>query len=377
MSGVPGEQGPDDDPVVDLVPVVRRVVGSRVKDPHLAEDLVQETLVRVMAARSQVNGETLVPYAATTARNVVASHLHGQALARRKAHLMLPEQSSASPDESLLHEEEDHIVAEALQRLPASERDLLLAHEVEGHDTRSLAGPESTPGAVAARLSRIRAKLRVEYLLARESVEPAGDICRPVLRAISAADRRRQRELDADGHLLGCEVCARIASELIDRRKLSVHDEVRLRVEVDADVVAARQRGREVAMRLGFSPTEATILATAISEMARNVVKFAARGQIAITETRDGDRHGVTVVVRDVGPGISDLDRAMRDGFSTYHGLGLGLPGARRLMDEFTVKTEPGHGTTVTMTKWRSSGAERTTGRETERDRPERERHMP
>ena len=96
MSGVPGEQGPDDDPVVDLVPVVRRVIGSRVKDPHLAEDLVQETLVRVMAARSQVNGETLVPYAATTARNVVASHLHGQALARRTAHLMLPEQSSAS-----------------------------------------------------------------------------------------------------------------------------------------------------------------------------------------------------------------------------------------------------------------------------------------
>jgi serine/threonine-protein kinase RsbT len=134
--------------------------------------------------------------------------------------------------------------------------------------------------------------------------------------------------------------------------------------------VQARQRGREVAVRLGFSPTEATLLATAISEMARNIVKFAVRGQVVITEVAADARQGVTIVVRDVGPGIPDVDEAMLDGFSTYNGLGLGLPGARRLMDEFEVVSEAGRGTTVTMTKWRSSGS----GPDTVRDRTDRDR---
>jgi anti-sigma regulatory factor (Ser/Thr protein kinase) len=134
--------------------------------------------------------------------------------------------------------------------------------------------------------------------------------------------------------------------------------------------VQARQRGREVAVRLGFSPTEATLLATAISEMARNIVKFAVRGQVVITEVAADARQGVTIVVRDVGPGIPDIDEAMLDGFSTYNGLGLGLPGARRLMDEFEVVSEAGRGTTVTMTKWRWSGS----GPDTVRDRTDRDR---
>ena len=130
---------------------------------------------------------------------------------------------------------------------------------------------------------------------------------------------------------------------LLDRR-LGTHSdqEVRIPVACDADVVTARQKGREVALRLGFSSTEATLLATAISEMARNIVKFAVRGQIQILDTAAHGRDGVSIVVRDVGPGIPDLDQAMRDGFSTYNGLGLGLPGARRLMDEFDVVTEAG-----------------------------------
>jgi serine/threonine-protein kinase RsbT len=116
-------------------------------------------------------------------------------------------------------------------------------------------------------------------------------------------------------------------------------------------------RGREVAARLGFSATDATLLATAISEMARNIVKFAVRGEITVHEVHQGGRQGVTIVVRDVGPGIPDLDLAMRDGYSTYNGLGLGLPGARRLMDQFDVVTQEGRGTTITMTKWRGYGA--------------------
>ena len=356
MSGVPLQAGSDEDRLVELVPVVRRIIGSRIHDPHVADDLVQETLARVMAARSRVEGETLAPYAATTAHNLVASHFQGKDLARRKAHLLVGEDTTAPPIDDLIDQEDKRLMSLALERLPASERDMLIAHEVQGVDTKSLAARrDSTPGAVAAALSRIRAKLRVEYLIIQEDVEPTSDRCRPVLRALSAGDRRRQRELGAGAHILACDGCARVSPRLLDRREAPDGDkEVRITVASDADVVTARQKGREVAMRLGFSATDATLLATAISEMARNIVKFAVRGEILILDTAAQGREGVSIVVRDVGPGIPDLDRAMRDGFSTYNGLGLGLPGARRLMDEFDVVTEAGRGTTVTMTKWRS-----------------------
>ena len=94
-----------------------------------------------------------------------------------------------------------------------------------------------------------------------------------------------------------------------------------------------------------------TVIATAVSEISRNIVRFAEYGEIFL-ELLDEPRPGLRVVARDVGPGISDLDSAMSVGYSTYSGLGLGLPGARRLMDEFEVSSEPGRGTTVTMTKW-------------------------
>jgi len=335
------------------VPIVRRIVGARVRDPHLAEDLVQETLTRVVAARSRVEADMLAPYAATIARNVVASHFRREDLARRKAHLVAVEETSP-PADDVLGGEDERLLGAALERLSADERDLLLAHEVDGQQTRSLAASrDSTAGAVAAALSRTRAKLRVEYLLLQENLEPPGDRCRPVLRALSAGDRRRQRELDAGEHVLHCEVCTRISARLLDRRASAPrYDEVRIPVEKDADVVTARQKGREVALRLGFSPTDATLLATAISEMARNIVKFAVRGEITVHEVDEGHRQGITFVIRDVGPGIPDLDLAMRDGYSTYNGLGLGLPGARRLMDQFEVETETGRGTTITMTKW-------------------------
>jgi RNA polymerase sigma factor (sigma-70 family) len=313
-----------------------------------------KTLTRVVAARARVQSDELAPYAATTARNVVASHFRREDLARRKAHLLADEEETSPPADVRLAEEDTRLLGAALERLAADERELLLAHEVEGQDTRSLAeSRDSTPGAVAAALSRIRAKLRVEYLLLLEGLEPISDRCLPVLRALSAGDRRRQRELDAGKHVLHCEVCSRVSARLLDRRGSAPrYEEVRIPVEKDADVVAARQKGREVALRLGFPPTDATLMATAISEMARNIVKFADRGEITVHEVEEGDRRGITIVVRDVGPGIPDLDRAMRVGYSTYSGLGLGLPGARRLMDIFDVETETGRGTTITMTKW-------------------------
>jgi serine/threonine-protein kinase RsbT len=206
-------------------------------------------------------------------------------------------------------------------------------------------------------LSRVRAKLRVEYLLIHERLDPPSDRCRPVLRAISAGDRRRQRELEAGLHLLECDCCAQISSSLLDRRTSgSEHDDVRVSIDKDADVVSARQLGRETAARLGFSATDQTLIATAVSEIARNIVKFAERGDMVVTAVEEGGRAGINIVARDVGPGIPRLTEALQDGYSTYHGLGLGLPGAKRLMDQFDVVTEVGKGTTVTMTKW----AERT-----------------
>jgi serine/threonine-protein kinase RsbT len=197
----------------------------------------------------------------------------------------------------------------------------------------------------------------VEFLLALEQSEPPTARCRPVLLALSAGDRRRQRDLDAGQHLLSCDWCARLSEPLLDRRRTAaVAGEVRIPIRSDADVVTARRKGRELAGRAGFSATELTILATAISEIARNIVMFAERGEIVVSLVGDDDRQGVTVVARDAGPGIPDLERALKDGYSGYGGLGLGLPGCRRLMDEFEIRSQPGEGTIVVMTKWRQGG---------------------
>ena len=120
----------------------------------------------------------------------------------------------------------------------------------------------------------------------------------------------------------------------------------------EVDVVIARQRGRELASKLRFSSSELTLIATAISEVARNIVIYAGTGEIVLRIVEQGQRRGLAVFARDRGPGIADIDRAMQDGYSTSHGLGIGLPGSKRLMDEFTVASEVGKGTVVTMTKW-------------------------
>ena len=190
----------------------------------------------------------------------------------------------------------------------------------------------------------------MEYLLALEGAEPPTERCRPVLLSLSSAERRRQRELDAPRHLLECDFCARLSEPLLGRGPTR-EDEVHVPINGDPDIVAARQAARELAARAGFSGTDLTLLATAVSEVARNIVKFASSGEVTI-EHLEQPQPGIRVVARDTGPGIPDVDRALEDGYSTYEGLGLGLPGARRLMDEFDIESETGRGTTVTMTKW-------------------------
>jgi serine/threonine-protein kinase RsbT len=133
---------------------------------------------------------------------------------------------------------------------------------------------------------------------------------------------------------------------------LGTADETRVSVESDSDIVTARMRGRELATRLGFPPVTTTLIATAISELARNILQYASRGEIVLSTAEQNGRFGITVVARDEGPGIPDVERAMGDGFSTSGRLGLGLPGVRRLMDHFEIASRPGQGKTVMVKKW-------------------------
>jgi serine/threonine-protein kinase RsbT len=122
------------------------------------------------------------------------------------------------------------------------------------------------------------------------------------------------------------------------------------------DIVTARQRGRALALELGFNGADVTLIAAAISEVARNIVDHAKQGEIvmvAVNNHLHGGRMGIQIVARDEGPGIRDLAQAMEYGYSTRKGLGVGLPGAKWLMDEFDITSQVGRGTTITMTKWR------------------------
>lgn len=130
-------------------------------------------------------------------------------------------------------------------------------------------------------------------------------------------------------------------------------DEARVPISSDADIVVARQKGRALAAQLGFPSTDLTLIATAISELARNIVLYAKQGEVAMRPVMDGSKRGIVVVARDEGPGIPDVRRAMESGYSTSGSLGLGLPGVRRLVDEFEIVSEVGKGTTVTVKKWK------------------------
>jgi serine/threonine-protein kinase RsbT len=128
--------------------------------------------------------------------------------------------------------------------------------------------------------------------------------------------------------------------------------ETRIRISSDLDIVRARQTGRTAASTLGFSSTDLTLIATAISELARNIVMYAKPGEIILRLVRNSDKQGIMVIACDRGPGIADIQQALQDGYSTSRSLGLGLPGVRRLMDEFEIESQVGQGTVVTIKKW-------------------------
>ena len=209
-----------DEDILELEPLLRRVVGARVRDPDTVDDLVQEALARVIAVRGRLDDEAVAPYAIVTARNLVTSLAREEERGRRHRPRLVDRSEPERPEDAALRNEEAAAVGAALANLPDHEREVVVAHEVEGVDTATLAeARSSTPGAVGVQLARTRARLRLDYLLALRRVELPTARCRPVLLALSAGDRRRQLALDAGGHLMQCPTCASLSRPLVERRR--------------------------------------------------------------------------------------------------------------------------------------------------------------
>ncbi len=124
-------------------------------------------------------------------------------------------------------------------------------------------------------------------------------------------------------------------------------------IQSDLDIVTARSAARDIAKSLGFGPIDQARIATAVSELARNIFLYAESGQVTTREVERSGRKGIEIEFKDKGPGISDVDQVMQDGYTTSRGMGMGLPGAKRLMDDFEIQSTVGVGTTVTCRKWR------------------------
>ncbi|MGH8372265.1 MAG: anti-sigma regulatory factor [Gammaproteobacteria bacterium] len=131
-----------------------------------------------------------------------------------------------------------------------------------------------------------------------------------------------------------------------------MENSITILIQAVKDIVIARQHGREMALTIGFSETDSTLIATIISELARNIVLYAQSGEIILDPITNHIKHGIIIISQDRGPGIPDVQRALMGGYSTSGGLGLGLCGVRRMVDEFHIDTGNKQGTTVTVKKW-------------------------
>lgn len=126
-----------------------------------------------------------------------------------------------------------------------------------------------------------------------------------------------------------------------------------LPIEASSDIVRVRQRVREQAVSLGFSLVDQTKLVTAASELARNTYDYGGGGRVVLDVLEEGQRRGLRLVFEDEGPGIADIEQALSDGYTSGRGLGMGLGGSRRLVNEFQIESQPGSGTRVTAVRWR------------------------
>ncbi len=201
----------------ELTQAARRAAVSRGCGWNAAEDVAQETLARVLVAAVRLDPAARLPFAITTARNLAVDAFRATARHRRNQHRLLDLTDAAQPEDEVLAAERSQALSSALDGLEPAEREALVAHS-DGVSTADLAERDSTtPGAVAARLARSRARLRVDYVIALRKVQLPTKLCRPVLLAVSASDLRRQRALDTAGHLAGCAACAELIPPLAQR----------------------------------------------------------------------------------------------------------------------------------------------------------------
>jgi RNA polymerase sigma factor (sigma-70 family) len=212
------EVGGDDEPLADVEAVVRRTLAARTRDQHLVEDLTQETLARLTGTEHRFSRDAKRAYAVVTARNLLASHYRRQSVHGRHVHRLLDDKGPDDPAQAMLDKEESDAMTSALSELDPADRDLLLRHEVSGTDLATLAGEANvTSGAIAMRLARARANLRLEFLLAFRRMQLPTKHCRPVLLAFAVGDRRRQAQLDADEHVRTCSACAQLVGPMTQR----------------------------------------------------------------------------------------------------------------------------------------------------------------
>jgi RNA polymerase sigma factor (sigma-70 family) len=204
----------------DLAVAVRRAVAARTSDADLIEDVTQETLVRAASAPARFDDNALRAYAIVTARHLLVDHARALARHGRHQHRLVEYGTLDGPEEATLLREETEALAAALGRLPADDRALLVDHEAQGVNLSELARRHGTSrGAIGVRLARVRAVMRVEFLLAFRRVELPTSRCRPVLVALSAGDVRRQQALGAGDHLLSCPTCAALSEPIVERQR--------------------------------------------------------------------------------------------------------------------------------------------------------------
>ncbi len=204
--------------MADVEAVVRRTLAARTRDQHLIEDLTQETLARLTGTEHRFSPDAERAYAVVTARNLLVSHFRRQSVRGRHLHRLLDDEGSDDPAQATLDREESDAMTSALSQLDPADRDLLMRHEVSGTDLATLAGEANvTSGAIAMRLARARANLRLEFLLAFRRMMLPTNHCRPVLLAFAVGDRRRQAQLDADEHVRTCSACAQLVGPMTQR----------------------------------------------------------------------------------------------------------------------------------------------------------------
>ena len=212
-----------DDQVVLISEPVRRYVQAHTRQPADTDDVVQETLTRVLEHGRGLAVDSALAYALVTARHVLADRANESDRNRRHAHRMLDLSRSASPDDQVLDEEERRALRQALGDLPVGQQRLLLAHVLEARPVSEIAAEEGrSDGALAAQLARVRARVRLDYVLALRGISLPTSRCRPILLALSAGDVRRQATLRAGHHLLTCPTCADVAEPLLRRRRALV-----------------------------------------------------------------------------------------------------------------------------------------------------------